>query len=65
MGHIVKLGGYLPASAATGGVRHSTVEPSGAERSLRSFPLTSTFMILGRWPLRPRASHSVVNSLTR
>jgi hypothetical protein len=32
MGHAVKLGGYLPASAAAGGVRHSTVDPSTACR---------------------------------
>jgi hypothetical protein len=28
VGHVVKLGGYLSASAAAGGVRHSTVDPS-------------------------------------
>jgi hypothetical protein len=27
-GYIVKLGGYLPAVAATGGVRHSPVDSS-------------------------------------
>jgi len=36
-----------------------------AERSLRSVPLSSTFIILRRWPLRPRASHSVVNGSLR
>jgi hypothetical protein len=31
-GYVVKLGGYLPAGAAAGGVRHSTVD-SSSERA--------------------------------
>jgi hypothetical protein len=34
VGHAVKLGGYLSASAAAGGVRHSTVDPSTLGGSL-------------------------------
>jgi hypothetical protein len=40
MGHAVKLGGYLPASAAAGGVRHSTVDPSiGLTSRFKTRPL--------------------------
>jgi hypothetical protein len=35
VGHTVKLGGYLSASAAAGGVRHSTVDPSTARCAMR------------------------------
>jgi hypothetical protein len=37
VGHAVKLGGYLSASAAAGGVRHSTVDPSTFESDLRTW----------------------------
>jgi len=28
VGHVVKLGGYLPVRSAAGGVRHRGVDPS-------------------------------------
>jgi hypothetical protein len=36
VGHAVKLGGYLSASAAAGGVRHSTVDPSNTRKFVRT-----------------------------
>jgi hypothetical protein len=50
VGHAVKLGGYLPVSAAAGGVRHRGVDPS-KKHFIRSFFLS---MGTGSCPSAPK-----------